>query len=509
MTNKLFYFLCIFILSSLLGCSTGTSPISSDSFGRPHDLFPHLKDNGYMIGYSKEAFAIAKRRLVEDDPTTKQALNTVLNKANQYLNGKLYAATDYDRPIRPDKHLYSSINRYAWPDPNGTNSLCDTWTGLPWVHRDGDANPEGAGGTSEHTVDYAKTQMTAALKYLSLAYYFTQEIKYAEKVADQIKAWFLHPDTYMLPNGDWSQCIPGAARGYPSGGGRLWWVDPEGNEYSSNTIYKELENNPNYVTENNLKAGYKGTVGGMIDIMDFIHVVDAALLIIDSGAMSKADYRQLIDWYGAPKGETDYDGMYKEGGMFTWLQEPDNVHENSYDNPKPPINNQAIWLEVDYITFGLFSGSIYPSNLDHLKNNRIGKLKKKISGVFDSDGSQPAEIVRPTSHNYCTYSLNALVTAAVVSQTLGEDSVWGDYGDGKTLKNGIRYMLRYAQEPTSWPFYDTMGSAGRRGRSIKFLATAQYAPGYDDMEGLHDTISTIMKEDPNHEYNLIWPRIID
>src|SRR5262249_40082658 len=99
-------------------------------------------------------------------------------------------------------HDYMSLAPYWWPNP-------DTKDGLPYIHRDGERNP-----------DIYKTRnrselgaMTDNLEALSLAYYFTGDEKYAARAHLLIRTWFLDPKTRMNPNFQYAQAIRGVNTG--------------------------------------------------------------------------------------------------------------------------------------------------------------------------------------------------------------------------------------------------------------------------------------------------------
>jgi hypothetical protein len=98
----------------------------------------------------------------------------VIKRADTALAGPTYTVVDKTRtPPSGDKHDYISMGPYWWPDPSKPN-------GEPYLRRDGEFNPERA--TNAFDVSDLDA-MSASVEALSLAYYFTDDARYATKAA--------------------------------------------------------------------------------------------------------------------------------------------------------------------------------------------------------------------------------------------------------------------------------------------------------------------------------------
>ncbi len=143
-----------------------------------------------------ELLQIAKEALLAEDPFVTQKLRSVVSQANGKLNKGPYSVV-YTPLVAPsgDPHDYVSYGAYWWPNP-------DTEDGLPWIRRDGHINPDNG-------VDFAQLcDMGRSSELLSLAYFFTEDEKYAEKAADLIRTWFIDPETRMNPRNEYAQIVP-------------------------------------------------------------------------------------------------------------------------------------------------------------------------------------------------------------------------------------------------------------------------------------------------------------
>jgi hypothetical protein len=110
-------------------------------------------------------------------------------------------------PPSGDRHDYWSIGPYWWPDPAKPG-------GLPYVHRDGERNPEAAGDA----YDSARFgRLRRAVSDLALAALVTGDERYPERAALLLRTWFLDPATRMHPHLRFAQGVPGREEGRGTG----------------------------------------------------------------------------------------------------------------------------------------------------------------------------------------------------------------------------------------------------------------------------------------------------
>lgn len=167
----------------------------------------------------------------------------IINSADALLNSTPVSVMMKEATAASgDKHDYLSQARYWWPNPN-------TEDGLPYIRKDGQSNPEIDKLDRNRLGDMASNVTT-----LSLAYYLTGNEKYAAKAAEQLKVWFLNPDTKMNPNLNYGQIVPGQ--------------------------------------DNN-----KGRAEGVLDAYSFIEMLDAVPLLTGSESFTDEDNAQLKAWF--------------------------------------------------------------------------------------------------------------------------------------------------------------------------------------------------------------------
>ncbi len=156
-----------------------------------------------------EYLAETKMRIKKNDPKLKFAFDQLIEEADRALQEVPYAVTDKEKlPPSGDQHDYASYSRYWWPDPNQPD-------GLPYIRRDGETYP---GSQSPKESDRPRIgNFGINTETLGLAYYLTQEQKYAKKAAELLRVWFIDEATRMNPNLNHAQCRPGHNNGYKSG----------------------------------------------------------------------------------------------------------------------------------------------------------------------------------------------------------------------------------------------------------------------------------------------------
>ena len=176
-----------------------------------------------FVQLNEQAMLEVKKSLKSEQskPVTLKAYERLLERADGLLTIENYSVTNKTiSPPTKNFNDYLSISRYWWPDETKED-------GLPWIRRDGETNPD----TQTDKVDRNRLgDMTAAVRSLGYAYYFSDDEKYAKKGTELIRAWFLDEETKMNPHLEFAQSVPGIDKRRRSGilDGRLiplWVLD--------------------------------------------------------------------------------------------------------------------------------------------------------------------------------------------------------------------------------------------------------------------------------------------
>lgn len=193
---------------------------------------------------SEKDLAFSKQQIQAQNPVFQQALNALVKRADGALSQPNLSVMDKSLVAASgNKHDYYSFPPYWWPDP-------DKADGLPYIRKDGQTNPA---ANSDATDKTRLVKMSNNVSTLALAWYFTQDTRYAQKALAQLKVWFLDPQTRMTPHLQYAQAIPGVNDG-------------------------------------------RGI--GIIDSRALVDVVDAIALLRPTGLLTEADYQALQGWFG-------------------------------------------------------------------------------------------------------------------------------------------------------------------------------------------------------------------
>lgn len=166
----------------------------------PQELTDHCTLGFFAVPQKmKVLFDLKTQPCTQADQAIIGALETI---AQQMLDKPLLSVThDSVLPPSGDHHDYTSLGTYWWPDP-------DTADGLPYIRRDGNRNPQTLEGDCP-----ALAQMAQQVVALILAWQWTGKNEYVQKAIDQLRCFFLNPDTLMNPHLQYAQRIPGHCDG--------------------------------------------------------------------------------------------------------------------------------------------------------------------------------------------------------------------------------------------------------------------------------------------------------
>jgi len=188
-----------------------------------------------------KVLAANRARVLAGDKDLADAAEDLRKQADKALKAGPFSVMDKkDVPPSGDKHDYTSLAPYFWPDPAKPD-------GKPYIRKDGEVQP----GRGQGDV-VAMGRMASAVESLARAWYFTGDERCAEHAAMLLRKWFLDEKTRMNPNLNYAQAIPGRN---------------------------------------------DGRGAGIIDAVGLINLVDAVGLLAGSKAWTAADQKGLEAWF--------------------------------------------------------------------------------------------------------------------------------------------------------------------------------------------------------------------
>jgi hypothetical protein len=187
------------------GCAEKKARLASQA--SPAALPPPVLPLPHTFLHAPEALGKHKARWLADRDHPEPALAHLFADAAKDLTQLPFSVTEKSAvPPSGDQHDYMSLAPYAWPDPKRPD-------GLPYVTRDGRINPE-RDGIPDH-LQFARIVSTT--ETLGLAYYFTDDERFAEHAALLLHAFFVDPATRMNPNLQFAQGVRGKEPGRAAG----------------------------------------------------------------------------------------------------------------------------------------------------------------------------------------------------------------------------------------------------------------------------------------------------
>jgi len=150
-----------------------------------------------------QRLAKLRQQWQQKNATVTPAVNQLLQQADSMLAMKPLSVMEKSfLPVSGNRHDYMSQAPYFWYDSSKPS-------GLPYLRRDGQRNPEIYKITDRSNLGKLET----ASKTLAMAWYLTHEDKYAAKAATLLNTWFLDTSTKMNPHLDYGQAVPGVNSG--------------------------------------------------------------------------------------------------------------------------------------------------------------------------------------------------------------------------------------------------------------------------------------------------------
>lgn len=361
------------------------------------------------------------------------AYKALIKSADKTLNDKPYKVTDGYLPPTGDAHDFFTIGKLAWRNP-------DTKDGLPYIRKDGKTNPESQGDNYDMT-RYNST--VKRIRTLSLAWFYSQDEKYADKAAEQLRVWFLNPETRMNPNFNCSSALPGVYNGMPIGiifGAQLVGMIDHVQLLTLSESWTDKDND---------------------ELKKWFDEYAVWLLTSDFGSIVARATNNHGLWYSAQlAGSAIYNGRIE-------------LAKNIIENAKRQLSDQVAGKDTTYMS---------------------GKTPVKCPR-----GSLPRELYREDAFSYSKYALEALCTLAGCAKAIDVDFWNYQTEDGKGLKLAFEFITPYFTEKKKWE-WKTLGKSKNPGvGSLPIIRAAAKAYGTKELKDAEKYLSSIVDK-PNRTW---------
>ncbi|MBT1697462.1 alginate lyase family protein [Fulvivirgaceae bacterium PWU4] len=164
---------------------------------------------------------------------------------------------------------------------------------------------------------------------------------------------------------------------------------------------------------------------GLIDTKCFVDIIDGVQLIEGSAAWPESDHKALQQWFS---------------DFLQWAQSSDLGKDEADEH-----NNHGTYYDLQMATIALFTGNEKLAK-DILQNQTLPRIESQLA----ADGSQPHELARTRSANYCMMNLKGFFALAILGDRVGVD-LWNyETPTGKSLKEAFLWMVPYASGEKKW-----------------------------------------------------------
>jgi hypothetical protein len=184
--------------------------------------------------------------------------------------------------------------------------------------------------------------------------------------------------------------------------------------------------NPNLEFAQGIPGITPGRAEGLIDTMRIARLLDAVELLRGAEAWTAADEAALKSWC------TEFLGWLRTSKIAR-------AEENA-------ANNHGTWYDVQVSRYALFVGK--PEIVKALAESA---RQRRIAAQIEPDGSQPKELARTNTLDYCLFNLRGLFNLASLAGAVGVDLYDYRTSDGRSIRKALDYMVPYADPARHWP----------------------------------------------------------
>lgn len=317
-----------------------------------------------------------------------QNANIVVGNGLRAMRGGLQTVAFKDNiPQGVNPQAYRSLAPEWWPNPATTD-------GLPYIQRVGLNNPMAV----SNDYDAARLQrFTETIHSLVLLFRLTGDKEAAQRAASLLRAWFITPESRMLPDMQTAHIKP------------------------------TLTSRKDETGKTNSFAEAKGSAEGLIEARYLITLCNSMALLHDERIWTAQDKAAVARWF------SDFRHWHVASAFGTEHARMSNHH--------------GTWDDAVQAALALFLG-----DTDSARNIITSRSLPRVAEQFLPDGTQPKELVRKNSLHYSIVNMEAWVLIAIMGQRVGVD-VWQYKAEnGASLADGWQLLRTCRKAPQSWPW---------------------------------------------------------
>lgn len=375
--KKILFILSVLLQTSLFAAENQPEFLFKLNYGDMVDIKKDLKNGNYDI---KQAY----RRLIE--------------QADSILPLIPHMVTVGDMPPTGDLHDFFTIGKYAHPNP-GTSD------GLPYIRKDGIVNPE----AFTDRYDLQRYEETCSrICTLALAWFYSEDEKYAAKAAEFLQVWFINPETRMNPNFECAAAQPGK---------------------------------------------YNGMAIGIIFGSRLVDFLDHIQLLTLSGSWTETDNNNLKLWFN------DY---------LTWMLTSDFgvIESRAVDN------NHGTWYAAQVAASAIYNNKIELAKSMIERGKMLLSMQVAKNNAKYPDGALPKEVGRNQSFLYSLYGLQGFCALAGCGKAINYDLWNYKTEKGQSMKLAFDFISPYLLEEKLWEYGTLKGVKEQIPNSLSMLRQA-------------------------------------
>lgn len=185
--------------------------------------------------------------------------------------------------------------------------------------------------------------------------------------------------------------------------------------------------NPNMLYAQAIWGRFTGRGIGLIDAYHLVEVAQSAKILIDRKVIPEKDAAKLKAWFSS---------------FLSWMT----THQYGIDEMNAKNNHGTCWT-VTASAMATLTGN---EEVRKMCNNRFKTVL--VPTQMADNGSFPLELKRTKPYGYSLFNIDAMCNLAEILSTPEDNLFEFQTPDGKSLKNGMKFIYPFIADKSKWPF---------------------------------------------------------